>query len=126
MKFSFRHPSLPRTAEFHFHYPASFLCVRTMWTEEVVILTTVDHLTQEQRAVFVCYLHAEGFIDDFRPPSGSAESEWDQEQRLPRWIVDATWSEVDPMYALHIRQLLLCALGLGMAWLACITAWVYG
>lgn len=126
MKFLFPRFTSPRLAEFRFRYPANFLSVRITRTGNVVILITANNLTSEQQTAFVCYLYTEGFIDDFRPSTGAAESEWNQEQRLPRWIVDATWPEVDPMYDLHLRRLRLCTFGFGMAWLTCLTAWVCG
>ena len=82
-------------------------------------------MTPEQQEAFVRYLRAEGFMAaNSHSPDRFAAWKLNQDTCVVRWIVDASPSDVDPAYALHLRRLYLCTLGTVVVWLAVMTVLV--
>ena len=117
MKPLLRKPKTRGAAEFHLRHPENLLLVRGTEEGGVLICATADNLTPQQREAFVRYLGVEGFVaGDAEPPDRFHERLFNGEGQPVRWIVDPSWPEVDPAYALHIRRLCWYAAGTVMVW----------
>lgn len=105
MKLPFCNPTARRTAEFSLRCPENLLLVQR--TESALLIyATANNLTLEQRAAFIRYLRAEGFVGgDFTQWSHSDKPIMTPGVQPVRWVIDPCWPEVDPAYALHIQRL---------------------
>ena len=114
----FRRFTAPGATEFHLRGSGNRLQVQTARTGEVTVYATLDDLTLLQREAFIEYLRAEGFVATNDASSAEfGECLWSPECASTRWLVDATWPDVDSTYLLHIRTLRWCALGVLVVWL---------
>lgn len=83
----------------------------------MLICATADNLTPEQKEAFIQYLFREGFMDgDFNALDRFHARVLDRERQPVRWIVDPSWPEIDPVYALHIQRLCWYTAGTVMVW----------
>ena len=122
----FRATTMSRAAEFFLRHPENLLLVKREGDGGVLVCATADNLTTEQKEAFVRYLCTEGF------GSGDFESLDECHERIPdpgfqpvRWIIDASWPEVDPVYARHLQRLCWCAAGTMMIWLVLMVVLVW-
>ena len=125
MNLPLRKGTTPDTAEFYRRSPENLLLVQGTSTGRVLVRATADNLTPEQQEAFIRYLQAEGFMAaGSDSPDRFGAWKLNRDMCLVRWIVDASWPDVDPAYALHLRRLSLCTLGIVVVWLAVMTVLV--
>lgn len=101
-----------RTTEFYLRSPENLLLVKEEREGGVLVCSTADNLSTEQRMAFVCYLCVEGFV------SGVCESaDWclesfpTREIQPVRWIIDPSWPLPDPVYVKYLPRLCGCIAG---------------
>ena len=126
MKLSLLPTTASGTAQFYWRDPENSLLVQETVAAGVLIYAVEDNLTPKQQEVFIQYLRAEGFIAaSSAAPGRFGKCALSQEQVPVRWIVDSSCPEIDPAYALHIRRLSLCTLGIVVVWLAFMSALIF-
>ena len=106
MKRPFRRPLARGSAEFYLRQPENLLLVRGTADGGVLVCATADNLSTAEQEAFIEYLCAEGFLTAAgRPPDQALDRMPGHDEPSVRWIVDPSWPEVDPGYALHIQRL---------------------
>ena len=125
MKLPFRKPNARGSAEFYFRHPENLLLVRGTAVGGVLVCATADNLSMAEQEAFILYLCAEGFMTaDGEPRDRAHDHVPDPGRRHVQWIVDPSWPEVDPEYALHIQRLGRYTAGFLMVFLALVVVMI--